>query len=60
MVGDSRTDIDTARAAGTPVVAVDFGYTDKPVAELGPDRVISHFDALFAEAQALLGMPARG
>ncbi len=60
MVGNSRTDIDTARAAGTPVVAVDFGYTDKPVAELGPDRVISHFDALFAEAQALLGEPALG
>src|SRR5690606_35592872 len=31
MVGDSRTDIDTAKAAGIPVVAVDFGYTDLPV-----------------------------
>lgn len=57
MVGDSRTDIDTARAAGTPVVAVDFGYTDTPVAELGPDRVISHFDALFAAAESLLRAP---
>jgi phosphoglycolate phosphatase len=47
MVGDSRTDIDTARALGVPVVAVDFGYTDVPVADLGPDRVISHFDALW-------------
>ncbi len=54
MVGDSRTDIETARAAGTPVVAVDFGYTDVPVAELGPDRVISHFDALFEAAEELL------
>jgi phosphoglycolate phosphatase len=54
MVGDSRTDIETARAAGTPVVAVDFGYTDTPVAQLGPDRVISHFDALFAAAGELL------
>ena len=25
MVGDSQTDIDTAKAAGIPVVAVDFG-----------------------------------
>jgi phosphoglycolate phosphatase len=25
MVGDSKTDIDTAKAAGAPVVAVDFG-----------------------------------
>ncbi|MGD0562903.1 MAG: HAD-IA family hydrolase [Roseiarcus sp.] len=54
MVGDSRTDIETARAAGTPVVAVDFGYTDVPVAELAPDRVISHFDALFEAAEELL------
>jgi phosphoglycolate phosphatase len=51
MVGDSATDIKTARAAGLPVIAVDFGYSDAPVAELGPDRVISHFDEL-AEACA--------
>ena len=46
MVGDSATDIDTARAAGVPVIAVDFGYTDTPVVQLGPDRIISHFDKL--------------
>ncbi|WP_417668089.1 phosphoglycolate phosphatase [Roseibium sp.] len=46
MIGDSVTDIDAARAAGIPVVAVDFGYTPVPVTELGPDIVISHFDAL--------------
>jgi phosphoglycolate phosphatase len=48
MVGDSQTDISTARAAGIPVIAVDFGYTETPVALLAPDRVISHFDALTA------------
>ena len=46
MVGDSRTDIDTAKAAGIPVVAVDFGYTDRHVSEFEPSRVISHFDEL--------------
>eukprot|EP01037_Dinobryon_pediforme_P009514 gene9514-9594_t len=46
MIGDSKTDIDTARAANIPVIAVDFGYTDVPVSELGPDLVISHFDEL--------------
>jgi phosphoglycolate phosphatase len=46
MVGDSMTDVATARAAGIPVVAVDFGYTETPPAELGADRLISHFDAL--------------
>jgi phosphoglycolate phosphatase len=55
MVGDSVTDIKTARAAGLPVIAVDFGYTDVPVAELGPDRVISHFDELAEACAALLG-----
>lgn len=55
MVGDSRTDIDTARAAGIPVIAVPFGYTDVPVAELGPDLVIEHFDALVPAVGKLLG-----
>lgn len=49
MVGDSRTDIDTARAAGIPVVAVDFGYTDQHVSTFEPSRVISHFDELTLE-----------
>lgn len=47
MVGDSATDIEAARNAGIPVIAVDFGYTPVPVRELGPDRVISHFDKLW-------------
>jgi len=46
MVGDSGTDIRTARAAGIPVIAVDFGYTEEPVAKLRPDLVISHFGQL--------------
>jgi len=54
MVGDSGTDIKTARAAGVPVIAVDFGYTDMPVTELGPDRVISRFRDLPAACAGLL------
>jgi phosphoglycolate phosphatase len=46
MVGDSGTDIATARNAGIPVVAVDFGYSETPIRELRPDRLISHFDQL--------------
>jgi phosphoglycolate phosphatase len=53
MVGDSGTDIDTARAAGVPVIAVDFGYTETPVHLLNPDRIISHFDELPAAVEAL-------
>lgn len=46
MVGDSKTDIETARNANAPVIGVDFGYTDKPMRDLAPDRLISHFDEL--------------
>ena len=53
MIGDSATDIETARAAQIPVVAVDFGYTDLPIETFGPDRVISHFDELWGAVAAL-------
>jgi phosphoglycolate phosphatase len=46
MVGDSGTDVRTARAANVPVVAVDFGYTDVPIATLQPDRIISSYGEL--------------
>jgi phosphoglycolate phosphatase len=46
MIGDSETDVRTARAAGVPIIAVDFGYTPRPVAEFRPDRVITHFNHL--------------
>ena len=59
MVGDSRTDIDTAKAASVPVVAVDFGYTDTPVSELGPDHIISHFDDLWDAVERLAPALAR-
>jgi phosphoglycolate phosphatase len=55
MIGDSANDIDTARAAGVPVVAVDFGYTEVPVRDLKPDRVISHFDELPGVVAEILG-----
>ncbi len=61
MVGDSITDIATARAAGVPVVAVDYGYTETPVAEFAPDRVVSRLPDLPDVVFGLLtaGHPAR-
>jgi phosphoglycolate phosphatase len=55
MIGDSETDIRTAKAAGVPVIAVDFGYTERPVAEFDPDRIISHYGEL-PQAIAALGI----
>jgi phosphoglycolate phosphatase len=53
MIGDSRMDIDTARNAGVPVVAVNFGYTEQPVDRFKPDRVIGHYDELWGAVAAL-------
>ena len=53
MVGDSITDIRTARAANAPVIGVDFGYTDVPIAALEPDRVIGSFTDLKGAVEAL-------
>ena len=38
-IGDSETDVLTAKAAGVPVVLVSYGYTARPAADLGADRV---------------------
>jgi len=42
MVGDAGTDIGVARRAGVPVIGVSFGYTEVPIADLKPDRLIGH------------------
>jgi phosphoglycolate phosphatase len=54
MVGDSRADIDAAKAANIPVVGVTFGYTNVHVRDLGADAVIDHFDGLNAAVHGLL------
>jgi len=57
MVGDSVNDTAAAQDAGIPVIAVDFGYSDVPVKQLGAQPVISHFDTLAHHAQVLLEAP---
>lgn len=52
FVGDSQFDVGAARAAGIPVVAVDFGFSTVAAADLRADAVIAAFadlpDALAA------------
>jgi phosphoglycolate phosphatase len=56
MVGDSRTDLDTARAARVAFVGVSFGYTPVPMADLGPDLLVDSFeDFMPRQAANLLG-----
>lgn len=54
LVGDSAADIAAARAAGIPVIAVTFGYTDRPVATLEPDRLVDDFADIWPAAKALI------
>jgi phosphoglycolate phosphatase len=55
MVGDAGPDIGVARRAGIPVIGVEFGYTDVPIAELKPDRLIGHMRELPAAVENLNG-----
>ena len=55
MVGDAGPDVGVARRAGIPVIGVEFGYTDVPIAELKPDRLISHMRELPAAVGSLIG-----
>ena len=54
MVGDSDNDVNAARAAGAPVIAVSFGYTETPPADLGADRLIDRFDELHPAVRDLM------
>ena len=55
MVGDSETDILTARAAGAPAaIAVPFGYTEILPEDLGADILIQHLSELPFAIETLL------
>lgn len=58
MIGDSQIDVETARNAGVPVIAVNFGYSKEPVESYAPDQVIGHYDELWG-AVAALGLGQR-
>lgn len=54
MVGDAGTDIGVARRAGIPVIGVSFGYTEVPIADLKPDRLIHHMNELPGAVESLM------
>ncbi len=54
MVGDAGPDVGVARRAGVPVIGVEFGYTEVPIAELKPDRLIGHFSDLRGAIESLM------
>ena len=46
MIGDTETDIATAKAAGIPVIAVTFGYSHVHVEKFQPDAMMDHYREL--------------
>jgi phosphoglycolate phosphatase len=57
MVGDAGPDIGVARRAGVPVIGVEFGYTEVPIAELKPDLLINHMKRLPEAVESLMPVP---
>ncbi len=53
MIGDSGADVESARAAGLPVVIVEGGYTTVPAAELGADAVVASLDEVVSALREL-------
>ena len=45
--------MNAAKAAGVPVIAVTYGYHDKPPLEMGADAVIDSLDQLIPALEAL-------
>src|SRR4029453_8030253 len=54
MVGDSEVDVATAIAAAVPCIGVGFGYTPRPMRELGPSVVIDHYREFLPALEKLL------
>lgn len=53
FVGDSISDTEAARAANIPCVALTFGFSDRPPAQLGASALIDHWDELLPALERL-------
>ena len=53
MIGDSITDLNTARAAEAPCILFSYGFTPVPATDLGADLVLDDFAEL---PRALAGL----
>ena len=58
MIGDTVTDLKTARAAGAPCILTAFGFAAEPLEVLAPDAVVYHYAEIPATLERL--RPARG
>lgn len=54
MIGDTDTDLKTARAAEIPCILTTFGYSHIPVARLKPDAIVDHFSQIPAALERVI------
>lgn len=55
FIGDSRADLAGGRSAGLPVVLMEHGYSDVPVATLGANGLVAGFAGLIMEMERIVG-----
>ena len=55
LIGDTETDVQTARAVGVPVVLVRFGPEGEAIARLDPDALLNGFEDLSDVVAGLIG-----
>ena len=60
FIGDSIYDVDAAKAAGVPVVACSFGYSQHPAHALGADAVIDDYRQLIPTLERLAAISSTG
>ncbi|MEM9138606.1 MAG: phosphoglycolate phosphatase [Pseudomonadota bacterium] len=53
LVGDTLTDLKTARAAGVPCILTRFGFAAEPLDSLEPDAIVDHYDQIPAVLEGL-------
>ena len=59
MLGDTRTDLLTARAAGVPCVLTSFGFSAEPLDQLAADAVVGHYDEIAPVLERLCPLPVK-
>lgn len=59
MIGDTQTDLFTARNLGVPCILTTFGFAATPVAELAPDAIVSTYNEVPAVMERLMPATAR-
>jgi len=56
-IGDTITDLTTARRAGVPCILTAFGFAAEPLEDLAPDAIVGHYDEIPGVLAGLCAAP---